>query len=131
MSYSHRPKDRTRSRSILLASKLGFAASVFLLLLFGSSPAQSLCAAPAVPSSKILMPLKGCVNIATSVDGFIAGKNGDLDWLNSQPQIKGEDFGFAEFLKSVDVMIMGRNTFDVVVGFGRDNWPYGDLPLVV
>lgn len=75
--------------------------------------------------------LRGCVQIATSVDGFIAGKNGDLDWLNNQPTVEGEDFGFADFLKSIDVMIMGRKTFEVVVGFGKEGWVYGDLPVIV
>ena len=75
--------------------------------------------------------MKGAVNMALSVDGFIAGKDGNIDWLNNQPQIEGEDMGFGEFMKSVDVMIMGRNTFDTVVAFGKDLWAYGDLPIVV
>lgn len=75
--------------------------------------------------------LKGHVYIATSVDGFIAGKDGNLDWLNSQPTIDGEDFGFADFLRSVDVIIMGRNTFDVVTQFGKEAWAYGELPVII
>jgi dihydrofolate reductase len=75
----------------------------------------------------------GCVNIALSVDGFIADKDGNVDWLDEQqqPPVEGEDYGFGDFLKSVDLMIMGRSTFDVVVGFGKEMWPYGDLPIVV
>ena len=76
-------------------------------------------------------PLKGHVFIATSVDGYIATRNGNIDWLTSQPTIDGEDFGFADFLKTMDVMIMGRNTFNVVVGFGKEAWAYADLPVVV
>lgn len=72
------------------------------------------------------MGLKGTVNIAVSVDGYIAAKDGSLDWLNNQPTVEGEDFGFADFLKSVDIMIMGRNTFDTVVGFGKEFWAYGE-----
>ena len=75
--------------------------------------------------------LKGYVYIATSLDGYIATRNGNIDWLTGQPTIDGEDFGFAEFLKTIDVMIMGRNTFDVVKGFGKEGWAYGDLPVVV
>jgi dihydrofolate reductase len=76
--------------------------------------------------------LKGCVNMALSVDGFIAGKDGDMDWLNNQPQVEGDgDMGFADFLAEMDVMIMGRKTFDTVVGFGKDIWPYADLPILV
>jgi dihydrofolate reductase len=69
--------------------------------------------------------------MALSVDGFIAGKNGDMDWLNNQPTIEGEDMGFSEFLTKMDLMIMGRKTFDTVVGFGIDSWPYGSLPIIV
>lgn len=62
--------------------------------------------------------MKGVTNIALSVDGFIADKDGQMEWLNNQPQIPGEDFGFKEFLAGVDCMIMGHKTFDTVVGFG-------------
>eukprot|EP00547_Thalassionema_nitzschioides_P001804 CAMPEP_0194217970 /NCGR_PEP_ID=MMETSP0156-20130528/22652_1 /TAXON_ID=33649 /ORGANISM="Thalassionema nitzschioides, Strain L26-B" /LENGTH=200 /DNA_ID=CAMNT_0038947163 /DNA_START=131 /DNA_END=733 /DNA_ORIENTATION=+ len=78
------------------------------------------------------MTLKGFVNIAVSVDGFIAAKDGGLDWLNNQPTVDGEDFGFAAFLKTMDVMIMGRSTYDTIVGFGPKAWAsYGDLPIFV
>ncbi len=85
----------------------------------------------ALSLSSPLPIMKGCVYIATSVDGFIAEKDGNLDWLTSQPALEGEDFGYADFLKSIDVMIMGRNTFDVVTGFGKEAWSYGDLPVIV
>jgi dihydrofolate reductase len=76
--------------------------------------------------------MKGTIQIGLTVDGFIAGKDGNIDWLNDQPQIEGEDFGFTDFMKSVDVMVMGRNTFDTVVAFGKDMWAYGDdIPIVV
>ena len=75
----------------------------------------------------------GYVNMAVSVDGFIAGPNGELDWLNEQPppdpNVDGNDF--EDFLKSVDCMVMGSATFKVVVGFGKDVWPYGQLPIKV
>ena len=75
--------------------------------------------------------MKASINIALSVDGMIAESNGGIDWLNNQPSIEGEDLGFQAFLDSVDVMIMGRNTFEKVVSFGPDAWAYGDLPIVV
>lgn len=68
-----------------------------------------------------------------SVDGFIAGPAGDLDWLNNQPPpdpaVDGNDF--KEFLKSVDAMVMGWSTFDVVVGFGPVMCGYGQLSIKV
>jgi dihydrofolate reductase len=62
------------------------------------------------------------VFVGTSLDGFIAGKDGDLGWLNEIPNPSKSDYGYAEFIENIDAYVMGRNTFDVVLGFG--NWPY-------
>ena len=79
--------------------------------------------------------MKASVYIATSLDGFIARENGDLDWL---PGSDGEaadsddnqdDFGFKAFMDSVDVLVMGRNTYDKVLSFGQ--WPYGNKRVIV
>ena len=78
-----------------------------------------------------LASMKASINIAVSVDGMIAEKDGGIDWLNNQPSIEGEDMGFQAFLDSVDVMIMGRNTFEKVLSFGKEAWAYGELPVVV
>lgn len=63
------------------------------------------------------------VYIATSLDGYIADKDGGLDWLYSIPNPDNLDFGWAEFLARIDALVMGRNTFDTVCGFGGQ-WPY-------
>src|SRR3970040_318882 len=65
------------------------------------------------------------VFIATSVDGFIARPNGDLDWL---PAGGGEPHGYDEVMASVDALVIGRNTFEKVLTF----WalPYGDKRVV-
>jgi dihydrofolate reductase len=75
--------------------------------------------------------MKASVNIALSVDGFIATNDGGVDWLNEQPTIEGEDHGFQAFLDSVDVLIMGRKSFEKVLSFGEDAWAYGDKRIVV
>lgn len=62
------------------------------------------------------------IYIAQSLDGYIAGPNGDLDWLNNIPNPDNNDFGFAEFMKQIDAVVMGRNTFEKVQTFGI--WPY-------
>lgn len=62
------------------------------------------------------------VYIATSLDGFIAKKDGGIDWLLETPNPEGSDFGFSEFMKSVDAIVMGRNTFELVLTFGE--WHY-------
>src|SRR6266705_6787702 len=64
--------------------------------------------------------------IGTSVDGFIARSNGDLDWL---PAGGGEPHGYNEFVASVDAIVIGRKTFEKVLTFGV--WPYGDKRVVV
>ena len=74
--------------------------------------------------------MKVSVYIATSLDGFIARENGDLDWLpGSEGEESSEDLGFREFIDSVDVLVMGRNTYDTVMSFGQ--WPYGDRKVIV
>ncbi len=59
------------------------------------------------------------VYIATSLDGFIADRDGGLDWLTSVSDPEGGDFGFAEFLGRIDAIVMGRATFETVLGFER------------
>lgn len=63
------------------------------------------------------------VYIGASLDGYIADKNGGLDWLHSVPNPDQSDFGFADFMNSVDALLMGRVTFETVAGFDCE-WPY-------
>ncbi len=66
------------------------------------------------------------VFIGTSVDGFIARLNGELDFL---PPGGGEPHGYDEFIASVDALVIGRKTFEIVLGMPA--WPYGDKRVVV
>ena len=66
------------------------------------------------------------VFIGTSLDGFIARPNGDLDFL---PAGGGEPHGYDEFMASVDTLVIGRKTFETVLTFAR--WPYGGKRVVV
>ena len=68
------------------------------------------------------------VYVATSLDGFIAREDGRLDWLDKADPGDGE-YGFDDLLSSVDALVMGRNTFDFVLGMGE--WAYGDKPVFV
>lgn len=61
------------------------------------------------------------VYIATSLDGFIARVDGTLDWLENLDDPE-DDHGFADFLDRIDVLVMGRKTYETVLGF--ENWPY-------
>jgi dihydrofolate reductase len=68
------------------------------------------------------------VFVGTSLDGFIARADGAIDWLPG-PEPGGEDYGFRVFMSTVDGLVMGRNTYDLVRTFGE--WPYGRKPVVV
>jgi len=70
--------------------------------------------------------ISGSVFIATSLDGFIAREDGALDWL---PGGDVEDHGYNEFMASVDALVMGRKTFETVLGFPE--WPFGTKPVIV
>jgi dihydrofolate reductase len=63
--------------------------------------------------------MRASVFIGTSLDGFIARANGDLDFL---PPGGGEPHGYDEFIATVDALVIGRNTFETVLTF--DEWPY-------
>ena len=71
------------------------------------------------------------VYIATSLDGFIAREDGDIDWLNAANETvpEGEDCGFFAFFDSVDYLVLGRKSFEKVMSFGQ--WPYGEKPVIV
>jgi dihydrofolate reductase len=58
------------------------------------------------------------VYIATSADGYIARKDGAVDWLD-RPRPK-DNYGMAKFFKSIDTIILGRKTYDVVLRFVRE-----------
>jgi len=70
--------------------------------------------------------VKASVFIGTSVDGFIARADGELDFL---PPGGGEPHGYDEFMATVDALVIGRKTFETVLAMG--NWPYGEKPVIV
>lgn len=74
--------------------------------------------------------MKVSVYIATSLDGYIARPNGDINWLMEADDSDGkEDYGYKEFSDTIDCMIMGRNSMQVVMGFAE--WPYKGKRVVV
>lgn len=70
--------------------------------------------------------MKASVFVGTSVDGFIARADGALDFL---PPGGGEPHGYEEFMATVDALVIGRKTYETVLGF--DSWAYGDKPVFV
>ena len=58
-----------------------------------------------------------------SIDGYIADRHGKLDFLDIVPNDEQTDMGYYAFMETIDALVMGRTTFETVLGFGID-WPY-------
>jgi dihydrofolate reductase len=72
------------------------------------------------------MTMQISVFVGTSVDGFIARPDGALDFLDAGG---GEPHGYDEFIATVDTIVIGRKTYETVLGF--EGWPYGKKRVVV
>ena len=69
------------------------------------------------------------VFVATSLDGYIARGDGSIDWLMAiEAPSEDEDYGYSEFVASVDMLVMGRKSFEKVLEF--ESWPY-EMPVLV
>jgi dihydrofolate reductase len=68
------------------------------------------------------------VFIATSLDGYIARADGSIDWLSIVHPVD-EAHGYPAFMASVDTVVLGRGTYDTVLGFKE--WPYAGKRVVV
>jgi len=66
--------------------------------------------------------MKTIVYIATSLDGFIARKDGNIDWMINIENPTNDDYGYADFMSTIDAIVMGRGTFEKVLSF--PSWPY-------
>lgn len=77
------------------------------------------------------MSIRASVFIATSLDGFIARLDDQIDWLDRANSVvpPGEDCGYKSFIASVDVLVMGRATFEKALTFPE--WPYRGKRVVV
>lgn len=71
--------------------------------------------------------ITGHVFIATSLDGFIARMNGDIEWLLTRDD-PNEDHGYNDFIKDVDGIVMGRGTYEKALTF--ESWYY-NIPVIV
>lgn len=71
--------------------------------------------------------ISGHVFIATSLDGYIARKNGDIDWLQFFDSTN-EDHGYHDFISNIDAIVMGRGTYETLSHMNP--WPY-TLPVIV
>jgi dihydrofolate reductase len=77
------------------------------------------------------------IHMAASLDGFIARKDGSVDWLETKDEFEtGETLTpeyVQEFLKSIDCYVMGSRTYETALGFEAKGfgWAYGDKPTFV
>ena len=65
--------------------------------------------------------MRTTVYVGTSLDGFIARKDGDIDWLVKYQNKEVHD-SYHEFISRIDAMVIGRGTFEKVLSFPE--WPY-------
>ena len=82
--------------------------------------------------------MKCSVFIATSLDGFIAKLDGNVDWLHTAGNGKElppdqADMGLNAFMSSVDCMIMGRKTMEIIsnMNLSPEQWFYRDIKIIV
>lgn len=69
------------------------------------------------------MEPKNSIFIGVSIDGYIADRDGSLAWLETVPNPAGNDMGYGKFMARIDALVMGRKTYETILGFGID-WPY-------
>ena len=68
------------------------------------------------------MERKVVLYIATSLDGYIARSNGDVEWLKGDGSDPNADNGYLEFLNTIDTVIMGNTTYEQIMWW----WEYSD-----
>lgn len=66
--------------------------------------------------------------IASSIDGYIARVNGDVDWIDTDVDL-GDEYSFVSFLKIIDTIFMGRKSYEQALSFGK--WPYPEHQVYV
>jgi dihydrofolate reductase len=75
--------------------------------------------------------------MAASLDGFIARKDGSVDWLETSDRFEGGEVmapeSVAEFLRTIDCYVMGSRTYETALGFEAKGlgWSYGEKPTFV
>ena len=79
--------------------------------------------------SELTVDRRVVLYIAMSLDGYIAKPDGDLDFLSMVEQ-QGEDYGYADFIKTIDAVIVGRKTYEKVISMGYD-FPHSDKDAYV
>lgn len=77
------------------------------------------------------------IHMAASLDGYIARKDGSVDWLETSDRFEGGEVmapeSVAEFLRTIDCYVMGSRTYETAMDFDARElgWAYGDKPTFV
>ena len=77
------------------------------------------------------------IHMVTSLDGFVARRDGRVDWLETTDEFAGgealDDAGAEAFLNTIDCYVMGSRTYEIAMRFESEGqgWPYGDKPTFV
>jgi dihydrofolate reductase len=77
------------------------------------------------------------IHMAASLDGFIARRDGRVDWMETADHFEGGAVmapeAVAAFLRTIDCYVMGSHTYETALAFEARGlgWPYGDTPTVV
>ncbi len=74
--------------------------------------------------------MSNIVYIGTSLDGYISAADGNMDWLTYVPIPEDDDLGFSRFMAGIDAVVMGRKTFETLIGFGT-GWHYQKPGIVL
>jgi len=96
-----------------------------------------ICSVGQKPNTMAKIDSRVTIHMAASLDGFIARKDGGVDWLETSDEFVGGetmDPGFVEaFLKSIDCYVMGSKTYETALRFAAKGlgWAYGDKPVFV
>lgn len=78
------------------------------------------------------MDRKIILYISESVDGYIADKNGGVDWIKGQDESYESDYGYYDFLKEIDTVILGENTYyQIRKDLSPDTWVYEGMKTYV
>lgn len=78
------------------------------------------------------MNRKVILYISTSIDGFIADKTGSVSWINGQDEDYKSDYGYDNFIKNIDTVILGYNTYKQIIDeLSPTEWVYKGLKSYV
>lgn len=65
------------------------------------------------------------LNVAVTLDGYIEGANGEYDWC-----LTDQDYGMTQFMESIDTVLFGRKSYDLMLQYEKNPYPAHTKGLV-